>query len=159
MDGDSFPRWSTRNSLLRLELMDWVLFIFIRTLLSVSNKAKAFDRAKFTKFFVQYLSAVANSNPVQLDRDNLFLPRFSLSSESTLAATYAKDKIFCQQLRSELEVDPAGLIVDLYPIAVKKNDSMIRLGKVDFNKVSAASVWTNQVEKLQICSFFSLRSP
>lgn len=93
-----------------------------------------------------YVIAVANSNPAQSDGDNLFLLNFSISPDATLATARAKDIALCHQLRSELEVDPAKLIVDLYPLAVKKNDSVIRLGKVDFNQVSVANVWTNQVK-------------
>ncbi len=35
--------------------------------------------------------------------------------------------------------------MDLYPRAVKKNDTVIQLGKVDFNSLKAGRVWTNQV--------------
>ena len=51
----------------------------------------------------------------------------------------------CHQMRTELEVDPTKLIIDLYPRAVKKNDTIIQLGKVDFKSLSADRVWTNQV--------------
>ena len=48
-------------------------------------------------------------------------------------------------MRTELEIDPTKLIIDLYPRAIKKNDTVIQLGKVDFKSLSAHRVWTNQV--------------
>ena len=50
-------------------------------------------------------------------------------------------------MRNEFEVDPMRLIIDLYPRAVKKNDTVIQLGNVDFNSLSADRVWTNQVRE------------
>ena len=48
-------------------------------------------------------------------------------------------------MRNELEVDPIGLIVDLYSQAVKKNDTVIPLGKVDFKLLSTQRILTKQV--------------
>ncbi|KZS11248.1 putative Closca [Daphnia magna] len=89
---------------------------------------------------------VANSNPDTSDKDNLFLPFFSSQLNSTLSTIYKNSLSSCNQMITELEVDPSKLIVDLYPQAVKKNDSVIQLGNVNFNTLSADRVWTNEVE-------------
>lgn len=59
---------------------------------------------------------------------------------------------------TELEVDPSKLIVELYPQAVKKNDSIIQLGNVNFNTLSADRVWTNEVPCTSMLPIFRLKS-
>ena len=49
-------------------------------------------------------------------------------------------------MRTELEVNPLQLLVDIYPQAVKKNDSVIRLGNVEFNSLFANRIMTNEVQ-------------
>lgn len=51
----------------------------------------------------------------------------------------------CQQMKSELRSDPIQYVVDLYPKAVKKNDTVINMGKVDFKLLSTKRVWTSEV--------------
>lgn len=58
---------------------------------------------------------------------------------------YAEGMSSCHQMRNDLEVDPVKLIMELYPLAVKKNDSVIRLGNANFNILSADRVWANEV--------------
>ena len=89
--------------------------------------------------------AVANSNPQQSDSDNLFIPIFSRRLNDTLTSVYTKSISSCHRMRNELEVDPIGLIVDLYSQAVKKNDTVIPLGKVDFKLLSTQRILTKQV--------------
>jgi hypothetical protein len=96
-------------------------------------------------FFLHRLLAVANSNPAKSYNDNLFSLKFSHQLNATLSTVYSKGMSTCHQLRSELEVDPLRLITELYPRAVKKNDTVIQLGKVDFSSLKAGRVWTNQV--------------
>ncbi|KAI9558066.1 hypothetical protein GHT06_014819 [Daphnia sinensis] len=88
----------------------------------------------------------ANSNPEASDRDNLFLPFFSRQLNSTLSTIYTNSLSSCHEMITELQVDPSKLILELYPQAVKKNDSVIRLGNVNFKTLSAGRVWTNEVE-------------
>ncbi|XP_057379728.1 uncharacterized protein LOC130702079 [Daphnia carinata] len=89
---------------------------------------------------------VANANPETSDRDNLFLPFFSRQLNSTLSTIYKNSLLSCREMITELEVDPSKLILELYPQAVKKNDSVIQLGNVNLKTLSADRVWTNEVE-------------
>lgn len=109
------------------------------------------DNSAFTKEslpeFILFISAVANSNPQKSDSDNVFSPTFSKILDGTLSSVYANGISSCQNMANELKFDPVRLIVDLYPKAVKKNDTIIRLGKVDFNLLSTKYVWTDDVCK------------
>lgn len=51
----------------------------------------------------------------------------------------------CEQMKNDLRFDPIQLVVGLYPRAVKKNDTVINLGKVDFKQLSTKRVWTTEV--------------
>lgn len=86
------------------------------------------------------------------DGDNAFAPKFSNKLHSTVTSMHDRNLDTCKQTRSKLKTDPIGLIVDLYGQAVKKNDSHISLGSVEFRNLTAKKVYTNEVMALLLSS-------
>lgn len=79
------------------------------------------------------------------DGDNVFIPKFLNSLHSTVTNIHEKNLNECQNTRSKLKDDPIGLILSLYSQAVKKNDTRITLGKVEFRNVTAKEIITEEV--------------
>ena len=75
----------------------------------------------------------------------MFLPQFTHSPDSSLTTIFKNSLSQCQKIRGNLVADPIGIIVDLYDHAIKKNDTIIKLGRVSFNRLSAKRVSTNEV--------------
>lgn len=103
------------------------------------------NRAKWTFSFSKLTTAVTNSNPDLAEEHNVFLPTFSPESNSSLLRTYEQIFKICNKTRSFLNDDPIRTIRDVYPRAVKRNDTDIHLGSVSFSRLSAEEVLTDEV--------------
>lgn len=111
----------------------------------------------YAKFLlILFTSVAANANPSLADKDNVFVPKFSDRLHSTVTALHEKNLNTCKQTRLRLKDDPMGLIFNLYSQAVKKNDTHISLGSVEFQKLTAKKVVTNEV-RLSVIPFFPVK--
>ena len=78
------------------------------------------------------------------ESSNLFLPLFD--NHPTLSGVYDETFKWCNNRKAELDKDPINTIVNLYPKAVKKNDTTVVLGSVEFGDISAEQVVVDEVQ-------------
>ena len=93
---------------------------------------------------------VANENPDLSSPDNLFVMPFTRSPPDgppISSVIYENSLARCLETGSRLSANPINTIIDLYSLAVKKNDTEVRLGRVTFDKqLEVQNVSTNQVD-------------
>jgi hypothetical protein len=82
------------------------------------------------------------------ESSNLFLPMFD--NHPTLSGVYEETFKWCNNRKTELDKDPINTIVNLYPKAVKKNDTKVVLGSVEFGDISAEQVVVDEVQTDEI---------
>jgi hypothetical protein len=103
-------------------------------------------RSIATKVMIQVAAKLgaSNGNPEMEKSSSLFLPLFD--NHPTLSAVYDKTFKWCNNRKAELDKDPINTIFNLYPKAVKKNDTAVVLGSVEFGDISAEEVVVDEVQ-------------